>query len=194
MILLRKISSVGISILAILGLSTTMAFAQPTSESSSSPNEQVLELDQADAEGFEATFEDGNIQENQDGSLTLINDTGDTIARLDTQFRLASGKVIEVSYAVDDDNINAEYETGLTPEEADEFVFDPSESQAQNGSQLRANGVTCGLAVAGAAGSYIGGAGAALTAPFTAGGGLVVAGAAITAGTAGVNAAYQCYG
>lgn len=26
------------------------------------PNEQVLELDQADAEGFQATFEDGNIK------------------------------------------------------------------------------------------------------------------------------------
>lgn len=171
-----------------------MASAQTTAEDSPSPNEPVLELEQADAEGFAATFEDGNVQENDDGSLTLTNDDGDTIAKLDTQFQLNSGEVIEISYTADEHNINAEYDTVLTPEEANEFVFDPSEPQVQNGSKLRANSVNCGLAVAGAAGSYIGGAGAALTAPFTAGGGLVVAGAAITAGTAGVNAAYQCYG
>jgi len=189
--LFQKAASVSISALAILGLSATTAAAQTTPRESYEP---VLELDQADAQGFEATFQNGTVQENSDGSLTLTDESGDTVAALDAQFQLNSGEVVDISYTTNDNNIIADFETEISKDEADEFIIDPEADQNETGSQLRANSVECGLAVAGAAGSYVGAAGAALTAPFTAGGGLVVAGAAITSGTAGVNAAYQCYG
>lgn len=189
--LLQKATSASISALAILGLSATTASAQTTPQESYEP---VLELDQADAQGFEATFQNGTVQENSDGSLTLTDESGDTVAALNTQFQLNSGEVVDISYTTHDNNIIADFETEISEDEADEFIIDPEADQNESDSQLRANSVECGLAVAGAAGSYVGAAGAALTAPFTAGGGLVVAGAAITSGTAGVNAAYQCYG
>jgi|SRR5699024_2888571 len=192
--LFQKAASGTISALAILGLSATMASAQTTPQEPRDSSEPVLELDQTDGQGFDATFQNGTIQENGDGSLTLVDASGATVAALDTQFQLNSGELVEISYTTDDNNITADFETEISEAEADQFIIDPEAAQNNTGSQLRANSVECGLAVAGAAGSYVGAAGAALTAPVTAGGGLIVAGAAITSGTAGVNAAYRCYG
>lgn len=93
---------------------------------------------------------------------------------------LDDGSSRTITYEVRGNAITASYDA---PIEADQQPLN-----------LQGDAVECGLAVAGAGAAYLGAAGAALTAPFTFGGGLVVAGAALGAGVTATNAAYQCYG
>lgn len=140
----------------------------------------VLEFDTAAAEGFTASVSQGTVTKNSDGSLTILNDQGEESAHLQNDVLLDDGTTRTISYEIDDATITASYDAPITA--------------GQQPLSLQGDGVTCGISVVAAGGAYLGAAGAALTAPLTFGGGLVVAGAALTAGAGATNAAYQCYG
>lgn len=163
-------------------------------ESATSPGDTVVELESLSAEGFAATVDAGNIEQEGDGSLTIENEHGEHIGALDTQITLGDGETRTIEYEVSGGSFEATYNSPNTDAQVENFVLDPSEaSEGENGAQVQSRSVECGLSVAAAGGAFLGGVGAAMTAPLTAGGSLVVAGAAVTSGTANVNAAYQCY-
>ena len=178
------------SMLSFTGFSTANAAVQDENLSSVetvevSENQANLNIDIANENGFEATVENGSVQENEDGSLSILNAGNIESGVLQSTITLDDGSTRSVEYEVQGSDIKATY-SGEVGEEQNAAM--PS------GATMSSSGVDCALALATAGGGYLGAAGAALTAPCTAGGGLVVSGAAVGAATAGVNGAYQCYG
>lgn len=188
---------------ALLSCGLVAGVSLPASAQAASPSEStassvtptasdaVLNVSQAGADGFTATVSQGSVVTADDGSLQILNAAGEVSSVLATQITLDDGTVRSVDYSISGATITASYSQDIV---ASAQAGDPAAAGAVTARAAASNGVDCGLALAGAGAAYLGGVGAALTAPFTLGGGLVVSGAAIAAGTAGVNAAYQCYG
>lgn len=151
------------------------------SESSAENVEKaILDIHEATANGFSAEIKNGTAVLEEDGSVKLYDLEGE-VAALSSNIQLNDGTSRVVAYTVSGNKIMAQYDS-------------PIEEDAVKLQSPFRDSVECAISAVGAAGAFIGGVGAALTAPFTLGGGLVVAGAGITAGAAGANAAYQCYG
>lgn len=177
------------SMLALTGFSPASAAVQDEHLSSAetvevSENQANLSIDSAHENGFEATIENGSVQENEDGSLSILNAANVESGVLQSTITLDDGSTRSVEYEVQGSDITATY--------SDQVAED--QNAAISSGATMSSGVDCALALGTAGAGYLGAAGAALTAPFTLGGGLVVSGAALASATAGVNAAYQCYG
>jgi hypothetical protein len=178
------------SMLALTGFSPANAAVQDENLSSAetvevSENQANLSIDLANENGFEATIENGSVQENEDGSLSILNAANVESGVLQSTITLDDGSTRSVEYEVQGSDIKAIY--------SDEVAEDQN-TAVSSGATMSSSGVDCALALGTAGAGYLGAAGAALTAPFTLGGGLVVSGAALASATAGVNAAYQCCG
>lgn len=195
----KKTRTSAIAAAALLSCGLVAGAALPASAQGSAVDAQsvtpgaqdaVLDVSAAGADGFTATVSQGSIAAENDGSLRILNEQGEVSSILATSITLDDGTTRSVDYSVAGTTITAEYSQDISAEAA---AADRSGAGTVT-ARAASDGVDCGLALAGAGGAYLAGVGAALTAPFTLGGGLVVSGAAIAAGTAGVNAAYQCYG
>ena len=187
MTLVKKISTgfaTGALIFGMAGGGLSPAYAnelENTGISNSQTSEQAfLNVHEANANGFTAEIENGSALMQEDGSVHLLDSEGE-VAVLASHIYLNDGTERNISYSLSGNSIVAEYDSPI------------AEDAVELQSPFR-NNIECAISAAGAAGAFVGGVGAALTAPLTFGGGLVVGGAGIAAGAAGANAAYQCFG
>ena len=117
-------------------------------ESATSPGDTVVELESLSAEGFAATVDAGNIEQEGDGSLTIENEHGEHIGALDTQITLGDGETRTIEYEVSGGSFEATYNSPNTDAQVENFVLDPSEaSEGENGAQVQSRSVECGLSV-----------------------------------------------
>lgn len=187
MTIVKKISAslaAGALAIGMAGGTLSTAYAEEpgnaTISNSQSSKQAFLNIHEANAHGFSAEIENGSAVIKEDGSVHLLDSDGE-VAVLSSHIHLNDGTEREVSYSLSGNSIVAKYDSPI------------AEDAVKLQSPFRDN-VECALSAVGAAGAFIGGVGAALTAPLTFGGGLVVGGAGIAAGAAGANAAYQCFG
>lgn len=162
----------------------------PHRSSSVATEQATLNIDELSANGFVAHITNGSIEKLSDGSLTLFNAQRIEVATLQAVIRLNDTLDRKVNYSVNGTEIIATYSSPVSPDVAPKTSDSPTKALTV----LAADPVNCTLSTIEAGAAYLGAVGAALTAPFTFDGGLVVAGAALGAGAAAANGAYQCYG
>lgn len=156
--------------------------------SSSGSEDAAVMLDQADETGFTAQMDNGHFEERSDGSVAIVDESNEDVAILDTELPLHNGEEATVEYSVTDgQTIDATFSQEVDPEELEWSAAHTS------GAQARAAG-SCATSALQFAGATAAGFGAALTAPMTAGGSLLVGGAAITGAATSVDFARDCYG
>lgn len=140
-----------------------------------------IDIDVFNESGFEASLVEGDFEEQQDGSVTILDDNGDEVAVLDTDLPLQNGDTASVEYTLDgSQGLEASFSTEV---DQDDLLLP---AQPQN-----VDCVSSALLLAGAGVATLG---AAMTAPATAGGSLVVAGAALGYTGTTVPFARDCYG
>lgn len=170
-------------------LSAGLAFGMGVAPASSATSEEApaedtadaqLDVDVADESGFEATLVEGAFEEQSDGSIVILDKSGDELFILETEVPLQDGDVVEVEYAVDGtQQIEASYSTEVDPEDV---MLPP---QPRN-----ADCISSGFLLAGSGAALIG---SALTAPATAGGSLVVGGSALAYTGSSIAMLQDCY-
>ena len=161
----------------------TFKSANSSIVSSVSVDSPRMELIEATSTGFIANIHNAYTVKKQDGSVEIANNAG-SVAILQSKIHLSDGAERSIDYQLVDNKIIAKYDSAIAPADA------PQEMSFR---AAQGDPVVCGLSAVGAAGAFVGAVGAAITAPATLGGGLVVSGAALGSAAAAGNAAYQCF-
>lgn len=160
---------------------TSQQNAPAEANSSELDGDAQIDIDALSESGFEASLAEGEFAQQQDGSVTILDDNGDEVAVLDTELPLQSGDTASVEYTLEG---NDEVEANFSTEVGQDDILLPA--QPQN--------VDCASSALLLAGAGVATLGAAMTAPATAGGSLVVADAALGYTGTTIPFARDCYG
>jgi len=184
---IKRLSLATVTAAASGALVASPSLAAETPSPEDSPQDASINLSQVDESGFDVTLTEGQFEERSDGSVAIVDDSGNDVALLATELDLAGNEGASVEYALaDSQSLEASFSEEVDPD-------DLQWEEAAPGVQSR-SGIDCASSAALFAGGTAAVFGAALTAPFTAGGSLVVAGAALGASATTVDFARDCYG
>lgn len=156
----NKLASLAVAAIASLSIASAASAPANAADSLSADSETVapaggaeLSLETADSNGFQGQVEQGTVAVNDDGSVTIKGQDGREAAILQTDIVLDDGSSRQVSYAVEDNVVTAEYSEAIEPDQG-RTPSDPSGAAGM--ATATGNGVDCGLAVAGAGAAYLG--------------------------------------
>lgn len=108
---------VGASVAFSLSFAVAPATAAPidsmtgeaSEQSVSDSHESQILITESDQDGFSAVIENGSISKYEEGEIELYDESGEPAGALKSAILMSDGSLVEVTYEVDGDEVNAKF-------------------------------------------------------------------------------------